>query len=738
MITTFYSYKGGVGRTQLLVNLASYYCYKEGKKILLIDWDLEAPGIHHYFNLNNVSTNGLIELFYSYVDKIKEGNNVNKNNLEFNFNELILQNISNCDSKTLGRIDFIPSANYSKGLKYISKLINSFNWKEFYDLLDGANYLEIFKEKLKSLDYDYIFIDSRTGLTDYLGICNVQLADLNVILVAPTNQNFSGALEVSSGIKNSPYITNKNRLPLIIPILSRLDLSIEEKSNQWIAKFNSDFKEYIAYIKNYSELTKANTPVKNYCIDTLLDYKRDLAFGEEILFNSKKSSIGFGTLAEKYKNIGLLLNSIKEKSFKKSIKNEIIRHIDPSEIFTPSTPLFKSEFLVGRNELMDSCKNSFATPNSPVLILGERGSGKTSFLNYFINILKDHSTKLKVFNRLKFVHSIFLQCDKSLHSIEDLILELIKPSHTPNSLSQLYPEVYKEYYKEKIITNYNINLGPINLSFHSPETPQYKRTRHIVFKLFEEILHKIESKYPDSSPVFFIDDFDLIQDKTNIDLLIKSSYNTKFVFTATSSSSEDLFPNQMSVHRKLLGNVLKVNTLKSSDIRDYFEIIERKYNFEITFSHEYIDRVIKYSSGYPYLLHFLSYNSFKIAQNQRKTGNIHVQHTHLLRALEEILETYNYNEYNTLSEIFNSESKTTKKILKVLASLNENRIIKSNLRSLMSGNVLRYLDSSIQNLLDLNILIEERNKIGFNNPILKLIIKVYFSDIPIDDKNCLK
>ena len=47
-IITFYSYKGGTGRTMALANLA-WVLASNDKKVLLIDWDLEAPGLHRYF-----------------------------------------------------------------------------------------------------------------------------------------------------------------------------------------------------------------------------------------------------------------------------------------------------------------------------------------------------------------------------------------------------------------------------------------------------------------------------------------------------------------------------------------------------------------------------------------------------------------------------------------------------------------------------------------------------------------
>ncbi len=49
IIVTFYSYKGGVGRSMALANVA-FELAKQGKKILMVDWDLEAPGLEKYFS----------------------------------------------------------------------------------------------------------------------------------------------------------------------------------------------------------------------------------------------------------------------------------------------------------------------------------------------------------------------------------------------------------------------------------------------------------------------------------------------------------------------------------------------------------------------------------------------------------------------------------------------------------------------------------------------------------------
>lgn len=46
-VATFYSFKGGVGRTTLLVNVAHVLAAR-GERVLIWDLDLEAPGVHHF------------------------------------------------------------------------------------------------------------------------------------------------------------------------------------------------------------------------------------------------------------------------------------------------------------------------------------------------------------------------------------------------------------------------------------------------------------------------------------------------------------------------------------------------------------------------------------------------------------------------------------------------------------------------------------------------------------------
>src|SRR4051794_25735589 len=48
-IITFYSYKGGTGRTMALANVA-WILAANGNRVLVVDWDLESPGLHRFFS----------------------------------------------------------------------------------------------------------------------------------------------------------------------------------------------------------------------------------------------------------------------------------------------------------------------------------------------------------------------------------------------------------------------------------------------------------------------------------------------------------------------------------------------------------------------------------------------------------------------------------------------------------------------------------------------------------------
>lgn len=70
-IITFYSYKGGTGRSMALANIA-WILAAAGRRVLTVDWDLEAPGLHRYLHPflldpESTATEGVVDFVTEYV-----------------------------------------------------------------------------------------------------------------------------------------------------------------------------------------------------------------------------------------------------------------------------------------------------------------------------------------------------------------------------------------------------------------------------------------------------------------------------------------------------------------------------------------------------------------------------------------------------------------------------------------------------------------------------------------------
>jgi MinD-like ATPase involved in chromosome partitioning or flagellar assembly len=337
MIITFYSYKGGVGRSQMTANLAAYLCYYEQRKILLMDWDMEAPGIDMFFSTTarQKETLGLINLFETYVQQVKLSSfqkPIPEDKLPI-LNEKYISNL--IMSEQGGAVDWIPPIQFKEDF---AKKVNAFNWIEFYERFKGKYYIEFLKKHLKQLDYDYIFIDSRTGLSDYSGICNIQLPDMNVVVTSSNYQNMNGVLKVVETIYRSPYITSGlYRKPIVMPILSRFDTKDNTRAAEWTGRFRSIFGKYMIDflefvnptlpaalpVQSLAQLSPEAAPLLNenlittYITHTLLDYKTELSYGENLVFSNVLQDIFEPTTIERrYFNIARLLEKIAQKKSK--------------------------------------------------------------------------------------------------------------------------------------------------------------------------------------------------------------------------------------------------------------------------------------------------------------------------------------------------------------------------------------------------------------------------------------
>jgi MinD-like ATPase involved in chromosome partitioning or flagellar assembly/Flp pilus assembly protein TadD len=373
-IVTFYSFKGGSGRSQLAANLAAYLCYYEDKKILLIDWDLEAPGLDYFFKIDRKKvTKGVIELFEEYVRVARSGEKLELSQLP-KFNEVY--NIAKGESKgekSMGKIDIIPAANFNSE-DYIRR-INNFDWFDFYERLEGRYYIEYLKQELKKEDYDFIFIDSRTGFSDYLGICNIQLPDINIIVVAPSHQNLDGAYKIATKILEHPYTKENRKNPIVLPLLSRIDLADSDRTPEWTGLFLEKFRVILE--DTFISTIGSNFTAEYFIGETTIFYDRELAFGENLKFDKNIKHILPNTIE---KNI----ISIWEFATPKEISHEYLHFINykPKELVIPrflTNPPFNNDFFIGRETDLKAIETNYQQNNRLLLLVnGEGGMGKTT------------------------------------------------------------------------------------------------------------------------------------------------------------------------------------------------------------------------------------------------------------------------------------------------------------------------------------------------------------------------
>lgn len=174
-----------------------------GRRVLMIDWDLEAPGLHRYvrpFLIDEelAASDGLIDLVDNYANHaIRPLDPHAKPDanwfLEYTDFADYIVSVNFDGFPSGGKIDFLPAGRQND--RY-AITVNSFNWQNFYDRLGGGGFFEAVKARARE-QYDYILIDSRTGVSDTAGICSVQMPDLLVVCFTYNNQSIKGAAAVA-------------------------------------------------------------------------------------------------------------------------------------------------------------------------------------------------------------------------------------------------------------------------------------------------------------------------------------------------------------------------------------------------------------------------------------------------------------------------------------------------------------------------------------------------------------
>ncbi len=283
-IITFYSYKGGTGRSMALANVA-WILASNGHRVLVIDWDLEAPGLHRYFqpfivDADLVETDGLIDYMWSTTNAIMSAPETERSSDRTLPNLLDYRLRVDWPFDGKGYIDFIPAGR--QGDNYPQR-VNGFDWENFYERLGGGRVLNAVRQQLREA-YNYVLIDSRTGVSDTSGICTVQMPDAVVGLFTLNNQSIEG---VAAVLESAIALRAEGREgPLtVFPVMSRVEDGEQHKLEASRIRAREVFSRFLP--------ETARGAVREYWDDVEIPYKKFYAY-EEVLatFGDEAGALG--------------------------------------------------------------------------------------------------------------------------------------------------------------------------------------------------------------------------------------------------------------------------------------------------------------------------------------------------------------------------------------------------------------------------------------------------------------
>lgn len=163
-VIAIHSYRGGTGKSSFTANLATAIATK-GKRVGVVDIDLPSPGIHNIFNFEVENLKRTLNTYLWGTNAIEECAYDVSKNIGINGS---------------GQVFLVPSSTRPDDIARILK--------EGYKvslLHDG------FRKLVKSLELDYLFIDTHPGLSKDTFL-SLAIAHFVILILRPDKQDYQG------------------------------------------------------------------------------------------------------------------------------------------------------------------------------------------------------------------------------------------------------------------------------------------------------------------------------------------------------------------------------------------------------------------------------------------------------------------------------------------------------------------------------------------------------------------
>jgi len=191
-IVSIHSFRGGTGKSNLTANLAAQVAMA-GKRVGIIDTDIQSPGIHVLVGLNEDTMGHTLNEFLRSERSIRE--------VAYAVGEhpTDLPGLQKLAGKQLW---LVPSSIKSSEIGRVLR--------DGYDvgkLNEGMQYL------LKEMQLDYMFIDTHPGLNEET-LLSIAVSDVLLIVMRPDQQDFQGTavtVDIARGldVPNLFLVVNK-------------------------------------------------------------------------------------------------------------------------------------------------------------------------------------------------------------------------------------------------------------------------------------------------------------------------------------------------------------------------------------------------------------------------------------------------------------------------------------------------------------------------------------------------
>ncbi|PIF44819.1 AAA domain-containing protein [Chryseobacterium sp. 52] len=373
-VTSFYSFKGGVGRTTATI-LTALLLARQGKKVMIVDFDLEAPGLASIFanqsddSQSLLSVKGFVDFLIDFESNKRDLTKINLDDYYFKKNEQALVGTQG------GELIIIPatSTDSSSSSSYINKLS-----KTNIKFTNSKNYTpDLFLKKMEEkLNPDHILIDTRTGINDVGGLVFNRYAQTIFLLFYGNQQNMFG---LESILPELTKLKEKDIKFYLINSPVPLDENVAKEERGFYVE-----RSYEIFSKNYYN----NSYFPSQFDETAEHYPIDIPYNSQALIlnsNDKLSSLIEGT-NNPYQQIVDIINNTNINNIESenpptitSDNKTILESITKIASGTSENEFKEEEDL--RRLFYPRKDYKYIFEKDKFLILGEKGVGKTALFS---------------------------------------------------------------------------------------------------------------------------------------------------------------------------------------------------------------------------------------------------------------------------------------------------------------------------------------------------------------------